>query len=733
MRTALHILYGAGLTVGASAALGSLLLRSLRGQLRRTEYAVFAFLCGSAAMSLLVFLLGAAHLVRRGVLQALAAGLIAAAVWDYRKYGAGGRLPRMPLVWTALLIAVMAVFGFQYFFHALAPEVSPDGSAYHLEVVGAYARANGLVPIPTNMYASLSQGIEMLFLFAYVFGRNSAAAMVHFAFLMALPLLLVCYGRRYGQAGAGAFAAIAVFACPLAGIDGVSAYNDVALAAAAFGVFYLFRIWEDSRDNCALALAGLLAGYCYALKYTGAFVIPLLLALAAWRAGRDWWKVSLAAGLPAAALVAPWMIKNWLWAGNPLAPFFNRWFPNPFTTISFEIDYRANMAVMQDGSSRWAGLWDALVSGHQSQGAIGPLFILAPVALLALRSSEGRRLLAFALVLLPGYVSNFGARFLLPLLPFVSLAMGMGLPRPALLLPLLAAAHAVISLPAMLPKYLHPYAWRLGPPPFAAALRRIPEDEFISSRLPSYPAARKLDEVLPGVQKVYAVSMVPQAYTRHTILVFYQSALGHQLREFLMTARERAEEVLLNYRYSFAPRTLRKIRVLQTGPRAGGEWSMAELRVWRDGRELPRSPQWRLDAHPNPWEVQSAFDNNLITRWFSREPVRPGMWVEIDFGGKETVDALTLEAGLWQPVALRVEGMEEGGSWIELAREAQESHVQPQRGRRRAAMAEFKARGVNYLIVHDNEELAEDLQRNAAYWGITEIFEIGAMRLYRID
>jgi hypothetical protein len=727
-----RILYGAGLTVGASVALGALLLADLRHQLRRLEFAVFAFLCGSAALSLIVFLLGTVHLVRRGALQALAAVLIAAALWRHRR-SRGEALPPLPRLWRWVLAAVLAVYGFQYFFHALAPEVSPDGAAYHLEVVGAYARAKGLIPMPANMYASLSQGIEMLFLFAYLFGRNSAAAMVHFAYLLALPLLLVSYGRRFGAPAAGAFAAVAVFACPLAGIDGISAYNDIALAAAAFGAFYLFRLWEDSQDARLLAFAGLLAGYCYALKYTGAFVIPLILGWAAWRAGRAWWKALLVAGIPAAAMVLPWLAKNWIWAGNPLAPFFNRWFPNPYVTVSFEIGYRANMAVMQDGSSRWAGLWDALVSGHQSQGAIGPLFILAPLALLALRRSEGRRLFAFALVLLPGYVSNFGARFLLPLLPFVSLAMGMTLQRPAVLLPLLAVAHAVISLPQVLPKYLHPYAWRLDNPPFDAALRRIPEDQFIAMRLPSYPAARKLDAVLPGVQKIFAVSMIPQAYTRHQILVFYQSALGHQLREFLMTATERAEETLLDYRYGFTPVRLKKIRVRQLGPPADGEWSISEMRVWNGGAEVPRQPRWRIDARPNPWDVPNAFDNNLITRWCSREPVKPGMWVEIDFGGVETVDAVGLEAGLWQPVSLRVEGLGESGSWMELANRAEERNVAPQRGRRRAAMAEFKARGVHYLIVDDHENLAEDLHENASYWGITQVFEIGGMRLYRID
>ena len=80
------------------------------------------------------------------------------------------------------------------------------------------------------MYAYLSQGAEMLFLFAFTFGRHSAAALVHFAFLCALPLLMVCYGRRFGLRKASLFAALLVFASPVIGKDGVSAYNDLALS-----------------------------------------------------------------------------------------------------------------------------------------------------------------------------------------------------------------------------------------------------------------------------------------------------------------------------------------------------------------------------------------------------------------------------------------------------------------------------------------------------------------------
>ena len=51
-----------------------------------------------------------------------------------------------------------------------------------------------------SMYAYLSQGTEMLFLVAFTFGRHSAAALVHFTYLCTLPLLMVCWGRRFGFA-----------------------------------------------------------------------------------------------------------------------------------------------------------------------------------------------------------------------------------------------------------------------------------------------------------------------------------------------------------------------------------------------------------------------------------------------------------------------------------------------------------------------------------------------------
>src|SRR5215467_10739039 len=220
------ILFGAGFTIAVSVALGSLLLGWLRVRLHRTEAALIEFIAGSALLSLSVTLLCLAHQARKGaILVGGTAAIIAAIRQALRAPGSRRTLPAIRLDWLVLFFVVFSAFGIYYFFNAMAPEVSPDGSGYHLGNVARTLRHHGFDWNFHSMYAYLSQGAEMLFLVAFAFGRHSAAALVHFAFLCTLPLLMVCYGRRFGFPKAALFAALLVFASPVVAKDGVSAYN----------------------------------------------------------------------------------------------------------------------------------------------------------------------------------------------------------------------------------------------------------------------------------------------------------------------------------------------------------------------------------------------------------------------------------------------------------------------------------------------------------------------------
>src|SRR5205807_7772107 len=134
-----------------------------------------------------------------------------------------------------------------------------------------------------SLYSYLSQGAEMLFLVAFSLERHSGASLVHFAFLCTLPLLMVCYGRRFGYPKAGLFAAILVYAAPVVAKDGVSAYTDVAVATLIFAVFYLLQVWDEGNDINVLIILGLITGFCYAVKYTAFLVFPFAAIRILWQ------------------------------------------------------------------------------------------------------------------------------------------------------------------------------------------------------------------------------------------------------------------------------------------------------------------------------------------------------------------------------------------------------------------------------------------------------------------
>jgi hypothetical protein len=186
-------------------------------------------------------------------------------------------------------------------------------------------------------------------------------------------------------------------------------------------------------------------------------------------------------------------------------------------------------------------------------------------------------------------------------------------------------------------------------------------------------------------------------------------------------------------RFPFPSARVRKLRAVQTAEGTNDQWSVSEFRLFRDGRELERAPSWRLQARPFPWDVQLAFDNSPVTRWRSWQSAYPGMFVEVDFGRTETVDLAVLECAHDQyNLKLSLEGIEEGGSWRILSGNPAAADAAITVSLRRAATRELKARGIGYLLVHDENIGATDF-KNTAAWNIEEIGEYGKTRLYRIQ
>ena len=301
-------------------------------------------------------------------------------------------------------------------------------------------------------------------------------------------------------------------------------------------------------------------------------------------------------------------------------------------------------------------------------------------------------------------------------------------------IPAVVLIHAILSWPAMVPRYANPYVWRLTDVPIKAALRKVPEQEFLLARLPAIEVAWMLDRHVPPSDTVYAFSEAPIAYTNRRVVTGYHSALANRLKDTLWTGFTPGFQARKMLRFQFHPRRLRRLRIVQVASRAEDPWSVAELRVYQAGHEMPRGPLWRLRAGPNPWEVQLAFDNSDVTRWWSAAPRAPGQYIELDFGRAETPDELTITAGEDQfAPAIRLQAEVEGGAWKWLDTQGEQSDVNPQPGQRRQAILALEDCGIEWLLVGKDDFGADDFRLNAPLWGITEVEQRGGTRLFRLE
>ena len=727
MKQVAAILFAGVFTYAASLSSGLILLKLLRLRLYRMETLFFGFALGAACLSTLVFGLTVAHLAYTGVFLAVGLILIACAVrmraWQYE-----ADPPGLDRIWKIVFLTLYGTFAILYISYALLPETSPDGLTYHIALIARYLREHHLPRITTNFYASFPEGAEMLFLFGFSLGRHSAAAMVHLLFLLTLPFGMLAYGRRFGNPMAGAAGGLLFFLSPVAAKDGTIGYNDVALACVIFACFYAVQVWREQRTPPLLFAAGILAGFAYAVKLNGGLAVLYVLAFVVFHCRRKFLRPAILVGAGAFLMIGPWLIKNVIVVQNPFMPFGNRVFANPYLYPSTEQE-NTRFVGHPPGFERRDLPLEATIHGRM-EGMVGPIFLLAPIALLALGARTGRQLLLAGVIFFLPYLSDISTRFLLPCLTFVALAMMWTIARWKILAVPLLLFHAIASWPAMLDRYSGPYCWCLQRPDLRDALRRRPPEDYLRANVSDYGIGIVLNQRVPAGDRILTMSVVQGAYHARDVIDPWNNTYGSRMSAVVTAAFDPASQPVWRHDFRFAEKSIPGLRLVETARADTGNWNISEVRIYRGGVELPRDARWRLKAWPNPWEVQSAFDNNPVTRWTSGQALTPGMYVQVDFGQLQAVDQVVVECAQFpEEVRMRLESVD--GQILAASANVHEEPVPPRL--RRAAVETLKSAGINWLLVSDHDGGAADLRDRAAQWGVELKASDGPYRLYRLQ
>jgi len=705
------ILFGASFTLTLAWILGKLCLRRLPAP------PVIALAIGAAAESSIIFPLLTVGLGYRLSFVLLAVVCLALYLWlrpappllTDPTTAPADRISRI-VAFTAL-----AAYAALYIISALAPELEPDAIGYHLGLTAEYVR-RAAFPNRITFHEMLPQGLEMLFVPAFAFGRHSAARLVHCAFLLATVPLIVRTGRRLHLPDRISLAAATFYFCaPVTGITGTSAYTDAAGVFFTLAAFYLLLVWRDTRDWRYLVPTGVAAGFCYAIKFPGGLVAVLAAAFVFFHGERKRWLLPAAASI---AVALPWIVRAFVLTGNPFAPLFNRQFPNPFFHVSLERDLATSLGSF--GGLPPLRVAYELIAGGSFNGMLGPVFFLLPLALLGLRRPAGRWCLLAATLLALPWFSNTGARFLMPALPFLALALAIALPRPVAWFAI--ALQAVACWPQVVALYHPAYTWRLQRIPWRAALRLQPEPEYLASLINEYPVARLIEDHTQPGDRVFSLIAVATAYTTREVLGYWHSAQAETLNDSIRAGLSPNDRIY-NVQADWPARALSglRIRVTQDSPT---EWQIHDVCLYNGAARIVPNPPWQLHGSPNEWELPLAFDNNRATRWRTWEPARAGSYVEADFGRpiELTGAAITTPA----PPFIEFYGREDG-QWRLLPVRVSSAPM-PLGDVRLSATAALRRAGFRYLLTRD-----EAWAGHESDWGLTRAAELGPTILYRID
>ena len=683
-----------------------------------------AFGLGAVVESALVFGLLSAHLGHRAAFLLIGIFALTSLKWTRRQ--ALVEPVKEPLgTGRITAAAILGAYGVWYLVNALAPETLSDGFTYHLGLPYEYVRLHGF-PHRITFYDVLAQGMEMLYTVAFAFGRHSAAKLVEFGFFTATVPLIFRIGRQLHLSDTASLAVSVFYFCaPVAGLTGSSSYTDTAGVFFTLASFYLLLVWRDSGDWRYLFPAGALAGFCYATKLPGGFTVvaAVIFVLAARRIRAAAW---VAAG--AALVIAPWFVRDAILAHNPVAPILNAVFPNPYFPADTERQLTGDLRSLA-AVPLWRVPWE-LALGYRFAGAFGPLLLALPIGLVAVRRQEVRWAWSAAAILAVPWFFDTGARFLMPAMVCAAFALCMALPRPAAWLSI--ALQALLCWPQVMNLHDRHPLFRLHDFPLAAALRMVPEADYLERHLEEFNVARMLERQTPPDAKILALLPVANAYTERDVRVWWQSAETDRLADALRAAAFRQEGALSLWNVTWPAESIRALRfVLADGP--SREFDLADIWLYSGKGLIPTSPRWKVRAWPNPWEAPLALDGNLLTRWRSRQPVAAGMFLEIQFDNPERLSRALIFSHAARSGLLKVYGQSINGTWRPIG-EARPAARPAEHLRLEAGLA-LRAAGYQYLLAPTGgggyAPIGNALLAEAPQWGAEPVDHAGRFFLFR--
>ena len=231
------------------------------------------------------------------------------------------------------------------------PPVSRDALTHHLAVPKLYLKHGGMYEIPSIVFSYYPPNLDLLYLIPLYFGNDIIPKFIHFAFALLTAWMIFSYLKVRLDAAYALSGGLFFLSLPVIVKLSTTVYVDLGIAFfSTCALIYLLKWMENDFRIHYLIISAVSCGLALGSKYNGLIVLFILTLFVPFSylcrkkgstgkkpdgPGASFDVQFKAIGyaiifcLVALIIFSPWMIRNYVWKGNPIYPLYHNLFSLP--------------------------------------------------------------------------------------------------------------------------------------------------------------------------------------------------------------------------------------------------------------------------------------------------------------------------------------------------------------------------------------------------------------------
>jgi len=469
---------------------------------------------------------------------------------------------------VAFLLGILAVLIVSILILSYVPPVSKDALTHHLAVPKLYLKHGAMYEIPYMGFSYYPMNLQLLYLIPLYLGNDIIPKYIHFAFALLTAWLIFNYLRPRTKVIYAVLGVLLFLSIPIIVKLSITVYVDLGLIFFSTASLLLLLKWiENGLKYSFLGLSAICCGLAMGTKYNGLVTFFLLTLFVPFihsryaegnKAGAVK-SVRYGALFLAIALLffAPWLIRNYMWTGNPLYPFYDSLF-NPEHPI-----HRHTIGLFAYRSAVYHEKWWQIAllpirvffegqdgNPQYFDGRLNPFLLLLPLFAFYRIGRESdtirmelKAMLCFAVLFFAFafFSSGLRVRYISPIIPPLVILSIFGLRRMVLQVKVLrsrllrdiglAGIVVVVCFGLLMNfryivdqyRYINPFSYIGG---------AVSRDEYIERYRPEYPVLRYINENVAPCDRILFLFMGNRGYYCNREYVFdvvAKKSLLHQL------------------------------------------------------------------------------------------------------------------------------------------------------------------------------------------------------------